>query len=260
MVAEDQPLIREATVEEDLQIAVNFYNAFRKTWNHNWWSNAKRIPDPITLAQVPSLSRSQASRLLFYHALIKTVRLCDGKIRILCSPTTNQILGCAMWVPPGRVLPNNPSSWLRSGYLKLPFRWGWHGFRVIVFEFEGTVEKLFKAAFRQRRKEKVGSSERESIRSAAYLQMLAVNEEQQGKGYGSILAKEGLELYGKKGLVLLDASEEGPKRLYERLGFSVVGETRVGVGQCDSSGLRQGDLKSGGGPIWVMLYEKKVEV
>ncbi|KAM0752017.1 hypothetical protein T439DRAFT_199126 [Meredithblackwellia eburnea MCA 4105] len=246
-------IIRDAELSEDIEIAFLFHNSFRFTWNHNWFAGAKTIPEPISKDQLPSLTKDQSSRMLFYSALITSVRLSGGIVRVLADSDGSNIVGAALWTRPGHPLTSAPLDYFRSGFLTLIWRWGWRGLRTIAFEFEGTVEKLFSGAFKKRKED--GRTD-EFFASSGYLHMIAVEPSRQGKGLGMRLVKDGLKIMGDKSLVLLDTTEEGPKRLYERAGFQLVGEAKVGVGRCDEKGLMNGDLKIGGGPLFVMLRER----
>ncbi|MEV8392114.1 MULTISPECIES: GNAT family N-acetyltransferase [unclassified Streptomyces] len=63
-------------------------------------------------------------------------------------------------------------------------------------------------------------------RAHAYLLMIAVAPEHQGRGVGRALIESVLERCDREGLpAYLEASSERSRRLYERLGFSFMGST-----------------------------------
>ncbi|KAL0942310.1 GNAT family protein [Colletotrichum truncatum] len=61
-----------------------------------------------------------------------------------------------------------------------------------------------------------------------YLSTLGVYPEFQGKGYGSILVREGLKRVDEEGVAAWLIGLEGVEPFYERLGFEVKGKANVG--------------------------------
>ncbi|KAK2019121.1 acetyltransferase [Colletotrichum eremochloae] len=65
-------------------------------------------------------------------------------------------------------------------------------------------------------------------KNAWYLSTLAVHPEFQGKGYGSLLVREGLQQVDKEGVPAWLIGLGGVEPFYERLGFVVKGRANVG--------------------------------
>ncbi|KAL8292749.1 hypothetical protein RQP46_001361 [Phenoliferia psychrophenolica] len=155
-----------------------FHNAFLPVWNHNWFANAKVWPPPIPLASVSPLPYSARSRLLFYASLISSVRLSNGLIRVLATPSStpdepDEILACCMWTRPHEPLSSSVPTLLKSGFVRLAWNWGWTGIQRVAIAFEGTNAKLQEAAWAKRKAEGKGGA----TADAAYLQMIAVRED-----------------------------------------------------------------------------------
>ncbi|KAM0752016.1 hypothetical protein T439DRAFT_354897 [Meredithblackwellia eburnea MCA 4105] len=251
----DSPVVRDALPSEDLTVAVLFYNAFRNTWSHNWFSNSTSIPEYITVEQVPHLNKKQSSRLLLYTTLIRTVRISHGAVRVVASPLSGEIYGCALWSPPNHPLAKSLPALYKNGILKLIWKWGYRGSRTSSIEFDGTIQRLFNEVFKCRRR--ASRLTQQNLKGSTYLHMLAVDSDYQGKGLGGTLVLDGLDVYGKDSLVLADTTDEVARRLLEGLGFDCAGDSVIGVGQCDTEGLRSKGPMSGGGPVYLMLYDSK---
>lgn len=79
---------------------------------------------------------------------------------------------------------------------------------------------------------------------AWHLTFVGVVPELQGRGVGTTLLRPALERVDTEGqAIYLEASSPGSRRLYERLGFRVIGEV---------------ELPDGGPPVWPMWREPQV--
>nr|XP_031857782.1 uncharacterized protein CI109_006804 [Kwoniella shandongensis]KAA5524854.1 hypothetical protein CI109_006804 [Kwoniella shandongensis] len=272
--------IRDALSSEDDEIALLFYNNFLKTWNHNWWASAKVPPPPLEPTSKPN------SQLRFKRALVKGVRLSKGhRIRVIIvhpNPNTNDIngltstpprplsasrgkdghdddggviVGAAMWFPPNVRYPTDPVSLYKTGMLGITPKWGIKGYKRLEIDWEPALHRLAKEGF----KSHVGTGkEKTKPDDSIFLQMIAVDHAYRGKGLGSKLLRDGEQLYNgvapAGSPILLEATEKGPRDVYLKHGYEIIGETKLGKGSCDEDGCTgQGKkMMKQGGDVWVM--------
>lgn len=246
----DQCEIREAKESEDYLISIILANAFLKLWNHNWFHQKQAIdslPLPSsgggTLPQVPRLTTVQERRRRFYHAIVKLVRASGGSVLILLTTASSstaddnnedhhrpektvledgEIGAVLLWQPPHL----RPTFWhlLTSGFLNLAiWDYGLRSAYRIEFIFEGNVAEMFKMA---------GVDERQYH----FVQMLGTNPEFKGYGYGRHLLASQIERCRCRDSessgcgVILDTTTESAIKVYESLGFEVLGERKVDTG------------------------------
>lgn len=133
-----------------------------------------------------------------------------------------------MWTAPNHPIMSNPLDILKTGFYKLllPNRWGIKGYKRLVMTFEATVEKLSHVPYEERTDWKAKS---------AYLQMVAVAESARGQGLVGKLIEDGARLYEGCSL-MLDGTEDMPRRVYQRSGFVQIAETLVAKGEGDEDG------------------------
>lgn len=133
-----------------------------------------------------------------------------------------------------------------TGFLKLIWKWGYEGFRRLSTEFEGNVDRMGRDAFLAKGR---------SVEEGLLLVLLAVEEEQRGKGFARELVEDGATFHPNAPLSL-DTADVGTSQAYQKMGFEIVGEARVGKGQCDDKGyeLKKHERGSGDGlPLFVMV-------
>lgn len=92
-----------------------------------------------------------------------------------------------------------------------------------------------------------------------YVQLIGAAEGHRGKGLAPALIRElqaRAEKEGKK--VYLEASNEGARRVYEKLGFvETAAVIRLGEGECGADGeVKSGD-EAVGVPLWPMVWVPK---
>ena len=86
-----------------------------------------------------------------------------------------------------------------------------------------------------------------------YVFFIGTKEEERGKGLCGTIMKQWQGEASKEGkAIVLEATTENSRRLYERLGWKVVDEIVLGKGKVGSDGLR----KEGGDgvKIWGMIW------
>jgi GNAT superfamily N-acetyltransferase len=163
--------------------------------------------DPIIEWMIPDeRSRRQRSRR-FFAIELRHVALARGAVW-----TTTDLSGAAMSVAPG--------AW------RLPLR---------AFLLEGTTFGRW-----QLRAGRLAAAmhRRHPRQSAYYFRDIGVLPEKQGQGLGGALMRPTLERCDREGLpAYLEATSERSAALYERLGFKLTDELRVG----------------GSPPLWLML-------
>lgn len=89
-----------------------------------------------------------------------------------------------------------------------------------------------------------------------YVFFLGTKGDARGKGLCSAIVRRYQALAAEAGLpIWLEASTEGSRRLYEKLGFEVCGEVVLGEGRADADGTV---LEGGPGcKIWGMVWRRK---
>ncbi len=120
--------------------------------------------------------------------------------------TTPDVAGVACWLPPGGEF---PTFWamVRAGMLRVPFRFGWTGFRRLN-AFDAVAQRLHR------------------VHAAApqwYLWAIGVEPSRQGQGVGRRLVHPILARADAAGLpCYLETHKEKNVGIYERFGFRVV--------------------------------------
>ena len=142
---------------------------------------------------------------------------------------THDVKGAACWLPPGRTTTTLIRQ-IRSGMLRLPFRFGIAGFNRLL-AYDAMARKLHHSDAPARH---------------WYLAAIGVEPEHQGQGIGGALMQPILARADAQGLpCYLETHREANVRLYERHGFKVTS-------MCDVPGHPI--------PVWAMLRDAKVLV
>jgi len=92
-----------------------------------------------------------------------------------------------------------------------------------------------------------------------YIDYLGTYPEARNKGYASAFMKHAQKIATKDGKsIYLQSSTDENRRLYEKFGFVVVGEQRLGKGEADASGRvpeNGGDTE--GAVWWAMTWSPR---
>jgi GNAT superfamily N-acetyltransferase len=215
--------------------------------NHNWFQNISSPLDPIQFTDHyksrQPLTSLQSSRVKFYHALVKLVRLTEGSILLASvpfsspegvqnEPKTDDIGAILLWLPPKKrvSLPRSIPKIYASGFLGALKSYGLNSLWRILGVFEANVEKMLNAQVKPR-----GFQPSE----CGFVQMLASNPKYAGKGYASALLKWQLQRHFEEfeGVpVILDTSTEQGVRAYLKLGFELLDQRKVATGT-DARGI-----------------------
>ncbi|CCG83633.1 protein of unknown function [Taphrina deformans PYCC 5710] len=215
-----EPHIREAYATEEELCSRVLANAFLPIWNHNWFqgtcSPIAKLPYVYDVhTKQPALSSKQEQRRKFYHALIRFVRLGGGSLNVM---TLDQdIVAIVLWSAPYK----HPSFYhiISSGFLRLALiDYGLRAFWKIQFIFEYNIAQIMKDA-------------QVVVERCGYVQMLAVNPDHQGHGYGAKLLSHMLCRHVEQSAdspgVLLDCTTTKAEKMYAKQGFQVIGERAV---------------------------------
>ena len=146
---------------------------------------------------------------------------------------------CAVIMPPGTDV-GNPFTLLQSGLLGVVWTLGLGVARKMLGEFEGAVNAA--------RRQGLAAGE-----EAYYVFFVGTGMEYQGRGLGGGMVRECMERAGGEGrAVWLEATTEGSRRLYRRLGFVEVREIVLGGGKA----AKTGEVEKGGEGvrIWAMVW------
>ncbi len=118
--------------------------------------------------------------------------------------------GVACWLPPDAKVSGAPVLPLLGVFLPIIVK---HGFQCA--KRGGLLERVF--------------AEHRPKKAHYYLHMLGARHDQQGKGVGSALLREGLQVVDKQGMpAYLESSNENNLPLYERFGFKISSEQTLG--------------------------------
>ena len=135
---------------------------------------------------------------------------------------------------------DNPLTLLPSGFPSVIIKLGLGGVKKMLFEFEGSCKAARKAGLRKGE-------------DPYYIFFVGTAAAHQGQGLGGEIVKEVLRrAEGEGKTVWLEATTEGSKRLYTRLGFELVREIVLGEGRVGRDGLVE---KGGEGVrVWAMVW------
>ncbi|KAK8849401.1 hypothetical protein IAR55_004733 [Kwoniella newhampshirensis] len=181
------------------------------------------------------------------------------------------IVGAAMWFPPHVRFPSDPITIYRAGFVSIMRQWGWRGYKRLELVWGPTLHSLQKKGFARISRSAsgalsvdsgsgsaTGKNQKMVPDDAAYLQMIAVDSLYRGKGLGGRLLRDGEDVYRSWSTppppIMLEATEHGPKQVYLKGGYEVIGETKMAKGEVDEDGcVGQGkERMKEGGDVWVM--------
>ncbi|QDS72787.1 hypothetical protein FKW77_005727 [Venturia effusa] len=239
---------RAATEDEDDKLSLILCNAFLPLWNHNWFQNLSAPLNPIGLTDEYKpehrLTSLQASRVRFYHALIRLTRAHGGSISVASVPlessrdnpsntSLDDIGAIILWLPPKKriKLPGSIPKLLTSGFVGAMIGYGLKSIYRVQAIFENNVEQMFNAHVKARSGFQPAD--------CGFVQMLASNPKFVGRGYASALLDWKCEKHFEEfeGVpVILDTTTEQGIRAYFRLGFEVLEERPVATGT-DARGI-----------------------
>ncbi len=209
------------------------FHAFRETWSHNWFQGLSALLEP--LPSLPSTPQPpQASRILFYSALLSLTRIVGGEVWVATQQTDEKevIFSAMAWLPPyKRVTPRNPWALYQSGYLRLIYLWGWGGICRVLFAYDSKMNHLYYKTLAQWNIQS---------KSCAKVQIIGTDPKHAGHGYGSALLKHKLDKMDQDSSsvpIIVDTATPYARKMYARAGFRDLGDLPLGFGDFDAFGL-----------------------
>ncbi|KAI0788120.1 hypothetical protein C8Q74DRAFT_1411002 [Fomes fomentarius] len=247
---EPHAYVRIAQPSEHSDVTRVLTRAFAKDPAMNWYGC---VPEAVNDLDNPTRTAKRTMRNLqwFQEALVKATNLVDGYVTVAIIPRSEEagdgqkegkerspesykkeeIVGVAMWLPPGKTLDMGPITIIRSGLLK----------RVLL-DFSPAVERTLEKSFKAR-----GLDRRDSW----HLLQMVVDPLHQGKGISTLLVEEGFRRVSPKP-VHLEATKASTRDIYAHFGFEVDEEHQFGVGAVDVFGVKARGKEATGYPEWVM--------
>ncbi len=145
--------VRAAHRSERKDIARVLTRAFAKDPAMNWFGCVPQLVDDIVNPS-PRAKRSMRNLSQFQDSLVRAIMLVKGVVEVVVvprvdeagantplaegkekgkseeAPQKEEVVGVALWLPPGQTLDMNPLTLLRAGILKVLFGWGPRGVKV----------------------------------------------------------------------------------------------------------------------------------
>ncbi|KAJ7220314.1 hypothetical protein GGX14DRAFT_355419 [Mycena pura] len=240
-----EPYVRDATFADLDAISAFEARAFQDDPEMNWFAG---LDTAITDAPPPQSARALKNLRVFLDSVNRSVLIVGGRITVVAIPQESgaeRLVAFAAWVPPHKVIEGTMTS-LRGKAYRSIFSWGLSSVRDqrATVVFKPTIGKIVKKALIER-----GYHATDHYR----LEITATDPEYQGKGFCSLLAKEGLEKCQSKP-VTLEATTTHSRDVYAHLGFETVEAITLGLGQVNARGLRVRDKESSVGfAVTVMI-------
>ncbi len=180
------------------------------------------MDDPFSVWITPDPVRRERDLPPFFRMAMRYAMRYGGRVEV----SDDQPRAVATWLAPAHPLPTNLGM-LRTGLLGLLWSGGWSG-AGRFFTFGETLEGLHARDVKQ---------------PHWYLWLLAVDPPFQGKGLGGALLRPRLQAADRDRLpCYLETGKESNVALYQRFGFEV---------------LREGRLGTDGPPFWTLLREPR---
>ncbi|KAJ6562533.1 acyl-CoA N-acyltransferase [Mycena capillaripes] len=232
--------VRLATAEDLDELAAMGQRAFISSRPQTYLSGAT---SPLTTD--PQHAERRAHQTEFLKFVIRNSWSMGERITVVILPgKPDKIVGLTIWRPPG--LTNGPSiiNALRTGPSSVIANWG-EGFLTRLSDLVQFTEPVLREGYAERKIE--GSPE-----DAWHLEFAGVDPEFQGKGYMSMLLREGLE-HAPGAVFTVEANGTISRDVYKRYGFELVREVIVGKGKVDALAvIATGDAATGF-PMYPMI-------
>lgn len=135
-----------------------------------------------------------------------------------CLPENGIVKAMGFWTKPNEVIVGTGAK-IKAGLLKVPFKMGYGGFKRVM-ESSAAVESHLHQT--------IGKEQ-----PYLYLNNMVMEESLRGKGWGSKILKKQFESIAKKtpnAVLALNTQRYWTVKFYERLGFKVVLEEKIGTG------------------------------
>ncbi|CAA7262255.1 unnamed protein product [Cyclocybe aegerita] len=240
MAETTKPYVRVATLD-DLDEFVQVANrAFLHDPAFNYSANLQKLIDPKVDADE---SRRRGDLHLF---LAKSCFLAGGRVTVVVDPESNgRIAAGALWMPPRKRL----AIWqlyllFKAGFGRVLQHWKLTGFLRMIIEYHDGAEKKMKRCFQEK-------GVKEPPEDAWYVQQIFTDPDYQGRGLMSTLMREAFA-NAPEATFCLEASTAKSRDQYAHLGFENPIPIPMGVGKCNTSGLRATGKDATGVEIYAM--------
>ena len=232
-MAEMTPTFRQARADEDEVCARVLFNAFRLNWDINWWQNLSEPVHAVATNDVSRYSRErlatpQSVRLEFYRATLRLVRRIGGVVCVACLPSRQgdeRVAAVLCWLPPGTKM-----SWwdlIRSNLLLTALQFGISGMLRFLY-FEHVLGGLSGELLRP-----LGFPSRNH---GSFVQILGTSPDFTGMGLSARLLQWQIAASGQMP-VFLDTAGDYQQKVYEKLGFKLLGKRTLDIVKIDDNGL-----------------------
>ncbi|TFK84791.1 hypothetical protein K466DRAFT_588626 [Polyporus arcularius HHB13444] len=227
--------------------------AFARDPALNWFGCVPELVTDID-SPTPQDKRSMRNLSWFQSALVRMILIVKGVVAVVVVPGADgaasstkrnakeEVVGVALWLPPGQTLDLGPVTMLRAGILKVLFGFGLRGIKRLTVDFppvlNGTLEKAFSAR---------GLDWRDSW----HLLEMVVDPIHQNRGYATLMMEDGYRRASPKP-VHLEATRAFSRDIYLHYGFEIDDVHQYGVGEIDANGVRATGEAATGFPEWVM--------
>ncbi|EIM87421.1 uncharacterized protein STEHIDRAFT_78332 [Stereum hirsutum FP-91666 SS1] len=217
-------------------------------------------PMPMYLAANPSPITAEDRKAddveSLFHFLIGIGRYFGGRTTVVAIPTANpsatdgaateKIAAMCLWMPPKcRANPWSTVKLFKSGIWRPLKAWGPRMIKRLAFEFEDIANTKFGSIFKEK-----GNGQKPD--DAWYLQVVCTDPDEQGKGFLSMLIREGFA-HAPNANLYLEASTPKARDRYAHLGFQLETPARIGKGRADSLGYKAKGEKATGFDVYLMV-------
>lgn len=135
-----------------------------------------------------------------------------------CYPENGVVKAMGYWTKPNEIKVGTGAK-IKGGLLKVPFKMGWNGFKRVMEASAGVDDHLQRT---------IGSKQ-----PFLYLNNMVMEESRRGKGWGSRILKRQFEVIAANtpnAVLALNTQRYWTVKFYERLGFEVLLEEKIGTG------------------------------
>ncbi|KAJ7284576.1 acyl-CoA N-acyltransferase [Mycena rebaudengoi] len=238
-----EPYVRAAQPSDFDEISAFEARAFADDPEMNWFGGRSIA---MAAEDVRRKTRSLENLRVFLDSVTRGVHLVGGRVAVVAIPRGSggeRLVAFAAWVPPHKVIEGTLTV-IRSKSYRSVLAWG------ISLLWRATV--VFKPT--------IGAIVKKSLKSKGYqetdhwrLEITATDPEFQGKGFSSLLMKEGFPHCNSRPITL-EATTSHSRDIYAHQGFEVVEVVTLGKGDVNDRGLTVKDKASAEGfPVWVMI-------
>ncbi|KAI0272705.1 hypothetical protein BC834DRAFT_858044 [Gloeopeniophorella convolvens] len=237
--------VRPIKPNEVQALADVWTRAFARDPSMNWFGGVRALVPHHSASDAGS--RRTLAGLGHFQLTILKMGCLTGTITVLVERTgegegEERVVGGAMWLPPGTSMDPTPLTFVRISPWRAVWAWGLGGMKRMLLDFTPGVEKTLKELCKARERK---------LADGWQLFEIAVDPEHEGKGYCSMLMRDGFER-AAGAAVHLEATTPKSRDIYAHLGFEIGKEQRFGVGSVDEMGVVARGEAAVGWPVWVM--------